>query len=193
MPSRRTFLIVSLLFVLNASRAATSYTIVDLGSFFPGDSVQADGINNNGVVVGTDGTRETGFYWDGSLHALPSLPVDSSSGPTAINNNGWITGQSFTSENQNGVIWINGTPARLPVPSNFVYPDGINSSGSVVGTYRSGNITRAFLVPYGAGSATLLGTLGGSTSQAYAINDAGVVVGSADTANGNSRAFTWSS
>lgn len=38
---------------------------------------------------------------------------------------------------------------------------------------------------------TDLGTLGGSSSQAYGINDTGQVVGKADTSNGLSHAFLW--
>ena len=43
------------------------------------------------------------------------------------------------------------------------------------------------------GTITDLGTLGGATSVAYGINASGQIVGSAQTANGRSRAFLWKS
>lgn len=62
---------------------------------------------------------------------------------------------------------------------------GINGSGDIVGT----SATHAFL--WSNGVMTDLGTLGGSVSMAYSINDSGVVVGQASTASGEMHAFVW--
>lgn len=62
---------------------------------------------------------------------------------------------------------------------------GINGSGDIVGT----SANHAFL--WSKGAMTDLGTLGGSVSMAYAINDQGVVVGEASTASGEMHAFAW--
>lgn len=58
---------------------------------------------------------------------------------------------------------------------------GVNENG----TYHK----RAFL--YEDGAVTNLGTLGGENSRATAVNNAGQVVGVADTADGQQHAFLW--
>lgn len=61
----------------------------------------------------------------------------------------------------------------------------INKTGQIVGT--SGD--HAFL--WSNGAMTDLGTLGGKTSAAYAVNDQGAVVGEASSASGEVHAFLW--
>ena len=75
-------------------------------------------------------------------------------------------------------------PRLLPghVLSNAV---GINESGVVVG------ISAGRAIVYRDGVLQDLGTLGGATSDAAAINDAGAVVGNSDTATVRSRAFLY--
>src|SRR5438270_891169 len=46
-------------------------------------------------------------------------------------------------------------------------------------------------VVFGCAGGPRLGTLGGRHSVAYAINDAGQVVGGADTSDGRRQAFLW--
>ena len=53
-------------------------------------------------------------------------------------------------------------------------------------------LTATFAATSFSYTVTDLGTLGGSSSQAYGINDAGQVVGKADTSSGLSHAFLWS-
>lgn len=61
----------------------------------------------------------------------------------------------------------------------------INKSGQIVGT----SANHAFL--WSNGVMADLGTLGGSVSMAYSINDNGVVVGEAATNSGEMHAFVW--
>jgi probable HAF family extracellular repeat protein len=65
----------------------------------------------------------------------------------------------------------------------------INKANQVVGAM--GSPSHAFL--YSSRRTIDLGTLGGGSSIAYAINDNGVVAGGADTASGVHHAFTWTS
>jgi probable HAF family extracellular repeat protein len=68
---------------------------------------------------------------------------------------------------------------------------GINSYGTVVGYTESISVHHAF--SYSDGVMTDLGApLGGSTSSAKSINNAGVVVGTSDCDNGYWHAFTYS-
>lgn len=71
---------------------------------------------------------------------------------------------------------------------------GINNAGQVVGeSYRAaagGGTGHAFL--WSGGTMTDLGTLGGRSSVATAINDTGMVVGYSDRADGSTGAFLFS-
>ena len=76
---------------------------------------------------------------------------------------------------------------------------GLNSSGDVVGYYVSGSVKHAFIwhdangnQAVDAGERQDLGTLGGTKSAAYAINDSGQITGWANKKNtSNHMAFIW--
>lgn len=74
-------------------------------------------------------------------------------------------------------------------PANSRAAD-INSSGAVVGGYTTGGTTRGF-VNRGKG-VVLLGSLGGTSSGAVAINDKGVVLGNWTSASGQWRGYLYS-
>ena len=66
----------------------------------------------------------------------------------------------------------------------------INDLGQVAGTQQSGGTSRAVLWAPGSGTQDL-GTLGGTSSWAYAINESGQVAGASLTSTGDRHAFLW--
>jgi probable HAF family extracellular repeat protein len=66
---------------------------------------------------------------------------------------------------------------------------GQNDAGQLVGEYRTGGATRAFLWDWG--KTVDLGTLGGRYSHVQSINALGQVVGVSQTAGGDYHAFLW--
>ena len=137
----------------------------------------------------------------------------------AINNNGIVAGQkAYTPTSPMGgpVLYDSNSPTGNPTALNTSLPSvpaywgwngpiaGMNDSNQVVGnanmlaqpgsSYQSGNVNTGPFHAYlsSGGTVTDLGTLGGFTSAATAINNAGQVVGTADLANGTSHAFLYS-
>jgi len=114
---------------------------------------------------------------------------------SAVNDRGDVTGQSADA---NGSLkafrWHGGRMTDLGVldPSvPYAFGADINNRGWVVGTsdVAGGTATHAFL--WRDGVLTDLGTLGGATSSASAVNDRGQVVGRSQTAAGQWHAFLW--
>jgi probable HAF family extracellular repeat protein len=104
------------------------------------------------------------------------------------------SGSTSTGTYFRAVRWTNGVIQDLgALPGDArSYAYAINSLGQVVGSGYARNHfhERAFLYTT---SMTDLGTLGGSASVAYDINDAGVVVGQADpSGDTGAHAFRWS-
>jgi len=90
----------------------------------------------------------------------------------AINDAGEVAGvHRYPDRHTESFRYTSGT-AMASIPEGRV--SAINNTGQVVGGIPSGS---AFL--WNAGTLTYLGTLGGTGSQAYAINDLGLIAGSA--------------
>jgi len=152
-------------------------------------------LNASGQVVGRiDGygapiTRP--FLWqDGRVEALPAGGA-SNVVASAINDGGLVAGSAdaVSAKQWHPLFWRSG----LLVDQGHL---SINPAGAEVGLFdvneqeqAVGGSGHAFLLEDGV--AQDLGTLGGPSSIAYALNEAGQIVGSADLAGGSPRAFLW--
>jgi probable HAF family extracellular repeat protein len=156
---------------------------------------QASGINsaNSVEVVGTMSASNGpyAFLWqNGTTQNLGGGYA------TGVNDSGQVVGTI------NGAfLWQNGTMQNLgTLPGDIGSgATAINNSSQVVGISTKVHTTRktqtytdtAFL--WQNGNMISLGTLGGQNSDAYAINDLGQVVGTADTKTSFGHAFLWDS
>jgi probable HAF family extracellular repeat protein len=195
--------------VISASVAqAITYTITDLGTL--GGAINYGGdIEQNGQIVGDSTTSTEGFnldaYFvedepdDGSIPALKNLnvPIGNISAAVDINVGGWVVGYTFGPMPETGFVWKDGQSVSflegLPENSDGITnAGGINNRNQIVG-FAHDQDCRQQAVLWETGSAPkALGTLGGRSSAANAINDSGQVVGEAGTANfSGNRAFLW--
>jgi probable HAF family extracellular repeat protein len=121
----------------------------------------------------------------------------------AVNDAGQVVGGAAESgdEGRIAVEWNGLTPTVLTPPAGYTGGSqavGINTSGLVVGTSYSGKSGSPEAVVWRGTTATLLPKLqpsqGGSVlaaSKALAVNDEGLVVGTAATASGGTVAVAW--
>lgn len=185
-------LVVLLATVLATPAFTVQYALTDLGYG------EALAINNNGWVTGemADSNPDLSRFPfirkpDGAILALPIQGVG-----RGINDNNEVVGYGG---------WNNGSGIDWKVDeydwSDWVYfnlavgsahPLAINSLGQIVGyskvndgTHYDSVLWKSLLEP------EVIGDLGGAGSWAYAINNAGVVVGEAQNSENQSRAYIW--
>ena len=170
-------------------------------SWLPGDT-------NHAATLWTDGNAN----WSadpGELASLGDLGGGKSRG-YSINNAGQVAGLAFTmSGRRDAMRWTDGNGNWSGDPGEMTdigtlggantYGEGINSAGHVVGFSEvtpgvdhgfrwvdadaNGHVNPGELVD--------LGTLGGTNSRAWAINDSGIVAGESETADGHTHAFIY--
>ncbi len=169
-------------------------------------------INELGHAVGNTqnaDSRRRAFVYDGDV--LTDLgPADAVfSEAYGINDQGQVVGRVRHESNSPIVAFLcdpsEGMQDLGTLGGDYSIAVGINNSGQVVGwsdlaeddeeDCEPDNIlcgaSHAFL--WEDGTMTDLGTLGGSTSRAHAINEAGQIVGWAETEEGSMRAVLWQS
>lgn len=117
------------------------------------------------------------------------------SAPTAggINQKGQVVGSMDTSGGSGFWLWSDGVRQDLPLGTNRnCHAVGLNNQGQVVGSFHTGEFgvdSHGIVYPlyhafvWTAGSLQDLGTFGGEVSFGSWINDQGVVLGAADTAD----------
>lgn len=160
----------------------------------------ASDLNDNGQIVGQGNVNTTNWQWhavlwqNGKATDLGTLNGNDPgsygySWANAINDVGQVVGSSTTSGwAYDGFLWQNGKMIDLgTLGGGYSTAAGINHSGQVVG-WSSVAGSQYTYYPVNAfvwqnGKMTSLGTLpGGTSSDASAINDAGQIVGSSDSA-----------
>lgn len=189
---------VALLLALGASgspvqASGDAYTVEDLG---PADQqTVAVAINASGVSTGYGEAffrPRVAFADDGAPFFLPGLG-GAASEATAVNPAGLITGTSEV------ILGVTHTFRYDPSTGNLVDldPFGTNSRGNavdaagvVVGSADIGGSVHAARWA-SDGTYTDLGTLGGILSQAWDMNDTGVIVGDSADASNFGRAFRY--
>ena len=115
---------------------------------------------------------------------------------TAVNANGQVVGDSFTTGNASthAFSWTQagGMVDLGALGGSRSWAFAVSASGQVVGaSYLPGDALYHALSWTQAGGMVDLGTLGGYWSQAYAVNASGQVVGDSYTANGEWHAVLW--
>jgi probable HAF family extracellular repeat protein len=174
----------------------TTASTTDLGVIDSGPYGNANGINDAGLVVGTSflpntsGVRAT--LWNGtSITDLGTLGGTESQA-YGINKSGVIVGYSMTRLNKRtrATIWKNGSIKALKDLGGYAAATAISNSGYVVG-YAAASDSRHAVV-WKRGVLTDLGTGWGTQyAQANGVNNVGVVVGQAPSANGPVHAMKW--
>jgi probable HAF family extracellular repeat protein len=166
----------------------------------------ASDINDRGQVVGAVGNAANtdAYIWSRSagLRTLERLPGAEGMLAAAVNERGMVAGDAvFASNLRRPVLWsTSGQLQDLGVYAPFVAPgftvstataNDLNDRGHVVGaTTTAEHYEEAYLWEPTSGM-KLLGTLGGTSSGAWAVNARDEVVGISTLPDGTSHAFLW--
>jgi len=167
-----------------------------------GTNIQAIAINDLGQVAGfsTDaaGFGHPGVWAENGFNEL-SLPADATNfAVNGINNLRQVSGAYLDGSSVSHALrWeSDGTFQILPdLPGGSGFAIALNNNGDVVGCSADANsdihAARWQQLPDQSFEIKDLGTLGGLTSEANDINDAGQIVGTADLPTAFAHAFLW--
>ena len=111
-----------------------------------------------------------------------------------INSFGQVVGYSYTSDDKTHAFLHDGATMHdlgTLDPNYISIAEGINDSQQVVGWSRNSAGNHRGFVWTSATEMQDLGTLGGSTSRAYAIDNSGRIGGQSHDSNGDSHAFLY--
>jgi len=171
-----------------------------------GNESLGSSINEAGQVVGnslTSGGLTHAFVWiPGGGGGVPGNPqmVDlgtlggSGSQAYGINRSGQISGFAQTSRNEHAFVFSGGTMTDIGaslsgMPNSFGY--SINSSGQVAGTAYNSSYSTSHAFFFDGATTKDLGTFGGQSASALAINDQAQITGYVTGTNGFDRAFRY--
>jgi len=179
----------------------------DIG-FLPGYvDAYGHGINDSDAIVGWcdqyAGIERAFIYSNGVMHdlgTLGTLPNVGYSEAYAINQAGQVVGTATLTDTtiNHAVLWNGSAKTDLGALGGATHNSsafGLNNMGVLVGESEVTNSIYAHAFSYSNNVMSDLGTLpGGAYSRANAVNDAGVIVGEADTSVGAGtavHAFAW--
>lgn len=199
----------STLETLESRRLFSGYAVTDLGLLW-GDYAAAVGLTDSGHVGGhgmqADGTVRASLFQNGSNLAFEDFANWIDTQPAAMNANGAMAGTIMDADfNVRAAVFnTDGSVVDLGVldsadpndPNSYSQALGINNSGTVIGISAGtietefGPISSYYGFVYQNGQMTPL-SLGGFSGSADKINDAGYVLGSADTLDGGLFAILY--
>jgi probable HAF family extracellular repeat protein len=168
-------------------------TVLDLGTLDADGSFAFD-VNDDRKIVGAAGSRAY-LHQNGVTTDLGLLPGMTYALAQAINAAGTVVGSSGSGSVSHAFVWSSGSaiqPLAEPAGSCCSDAQDINTAGLIVGSYRfATNIDHALMWISGTPQDIHVGPAG-SRSIAFAVNDAGRVVGTywADAADFG-RPFSW--
>src|SRR5579871_1652143 len=186
--------------VMTNAAIAQQYTVVNLGVLNSGDGgSRATAVSNLGVVTGWSGGQYQSFTWTqhGGMAPLPKWTTYPYAFSQAINSSGLIGG--YVQNGFNGAykpaLWSNGTVNVIPQLAGTTGGKifSISENGYMAG-FENGNSGNDTAFRYDGSTIISLGVLpsGETLNDAYAVSNAGQVVGQADTVS-SYKAFIWDS
>lgn len=175
----------------------------NLGTLAGFTDSRANGINVLGTVVGSASSvaEERAVLWqsDGTLVDLGHLDRPGWTVATAVNDKNVVVGYTLRDLGTPAMpsmrthafrMLANGTKLGLSLALEYSVAHDINNRGMIAGSAGFIGAEHAYLWSL-SGTAVDLGTLGGAWAEAYAISDAGVVVGVSETASAEVHGFRW--
>ena len=183
---------------ISAAPPIPTFVVQDITPAADQDGFARD-INDQGAVVGWSNTTTGQHAWviqNGQVTWLVEPPDALGSEGWAISGSGHIAGTILYPDTAKPAYWASATsqPVVALVPGSFKFGDalGVNDNGLVAVTVFNDFTRRAIVWNTVSGSIADIGTLGGPTAQANAINNQDVVVGCAEGPFG-SHPYTWTS
>lgn len=177
----------------------------DLGTFGGSESL-ASGINNSGEIVGAmilNDERHIFVWQDGKMIDLGVLDNFANLGDAqnynpgvGINDHSRVTSRlTVEGGNQRSFIWDQGQTAYFGLlgDGSLCHAQAINNGGQIVGQAIDTN-GHSYPFVWQDGKVTKLGSLGGTRSDATAMNDHGLVIGWSTPVNAGldgAHAFVW--
>jgi probable HAF family extracellular repeat protein len=193
--------LLCLLLTTATTRAQSRYTVSDLGTL-GGKTSLATGVNNRGEVIGqadlpgNTGSFHAFIYKSGKMEDLGTFG-GSYSTANGINDIGEVVGDASILNNIyfNAFLYRLGNTLDIGAPYSDSSAEAINDCQAVVGEFdvTTNFVTHTHAFLYSNGHLRDLGTLpGGTSSNAFAINNRNQVAGYSDLPNGDSHAFLYS-